>query len=86
MLETEREFYSEKLADWLNQYPGKFVLIKEKEMVGAFDTEDEAVAEGARRFGLQPYLVRRIQKQKQTEVTAPALTLGILRANSTLPA
>lgn len=82
MLETERQFYSENLASWLTQYPGKYALVKGRELIGTFDTNEEALAEGARRFGLEPFLVRRVQ-EKQEDVSIPALTLGILRANTT---
>jgi hypothetical protein len=81
MLEEERQFYAENLATWLPQYPGKYVLVKGRQLVGAFDTNDEALAEGARRFGLGPFLVRRVQQQ-QEEINIPALTLGILRADT----
>jgi len=47
-----------------------------------FDTEEQAISEGARQFGLQPFLVRRVHSKEQ-EVSIPALTLGILRANPT---
>jgi hypothetical protein len=85
MLETERQFYSENLATWLTQHPGKHVLVKGRELIGAFDTNEEALSEGARHFGLEPFLVRRVQ-ERQEDVNIPALTLGILRANTTRPA
>lgn len=81
MLEEERQFYAENLANWLGQYPGKFVLVKGRELIGTFDTNEEALAEGARRFGLAPFLVRRVQ-ERQEDISIPALTLGILRANT----
>ncbi len=81
MLEQEREFYAENLAEWLKKYPGKFALVKERELAGAFDTIEEALSAGARQFGLTPFLVRRVQ-EKQEELNVPALTLGILRANT----
>ncbi len=82
MLDTERQFYAENLAKWLSQYPGKFVLVNGQELIGTFDTAEDALTEGARRFGLKPFLVRRVQEQ-QEEISVPALTLGILRANTT---
>lgn len=81
MLDEERQFYAENLASWLSQYPGKFVLVKGRELIGVFDTTEEPLAEGARRFGLEPFLIRRVQ-ELQEEVSIPALTLGILRANT----
>jgi hypothetical protein len=82
MLEKEREYYDENLADWLRLYPGKFVLIKESALIGVFDTVEDAIAAGARRFALESALIRRVQEQ-QDAVSVPALTLGILRADST---
>jgi hypothetical protein len=85
MLEQERQYFSEHLDEWLGSNPGKFVAINGQDVIGFFDTIDEALAEGSRRLGLQPFLVRRVQRERE-EVNIPALTLGILRANSTRPA
>jgi hypothetical protein len=81
MLEKERQFYADNLTDWLARFPGKFVAVKDQELLGVFDTVDEALTEGARRFALQPFLVRRVQPT-QDEVNIPALSLGILIANT----
>jgi hypothetical protein len=84
MLEQERQYFSDHLNEWLRLYPGKFVVIKGDRLLGAFDTNDEALAAGAREYGLEPFLVRRVQPM-QEEVKIPALTLGLLRADSTHP-
>jgi hypothetical protein len=84
MLEEEREFYAENLAEWLKTYPGKFVVVKGRALIGVFDTIEEAITEAARRFALDSVLVRRVQDQQET-VSVPALTLGILRADTTRP-
>jgi hypothetical protein len=77
VLDQERQFYSENLGRWLTQHAGKFVLVKGEELIGAYDTYEDALAEGARRFGLQSFLVRRVGEMAQ-EVNIPALTLGLL--------
>ena len=82
MLCEEIRYFNESLENWIKQYPGKVALVKGKELIGIYDTEDEALAEGARRYQLQPFLVRRIVLD-QPDVTVPALTLGILYAYST---
>ena len=82
MLETERQFFDEHIEQFRSQYAGKFVVIKLQEFVGAFDTIDEALAEGAGRFGLDSFLVRHIGDVPR-EVSVPALTLGLLRAHPT---
>jgi hypothetical protein len=81
MLAEERRYYDEHLPEWLERIPGRFVLVRGQDLVGQFDTYEEALAEGARRFGLSPYLVRRVEHH-QPEVSAPALTLGLLNADS----
>lgn len=83
MLEKERQVFSDKHAELVSQHRGQFVVIKDEEVVGAFNTIDEAPAEGARRFGLQPFLVRQVTESVNEAVDIPALTLGILRADST---
>ena len=84
MLDREITYYEEHLAEWLTQYPGKIVVVKDQELIGVFDTFDDALAEGARRFGLNSFLVRRVE-ETQKEEYIPALTLGLLRADSSRP-
>jgi len=84
MLTDELTYYQEHLSDWLTRIPGKFVVVKNQEFVGAFDTAAEALAEGARRFGLTSFLVRRVEAV-QAEAEVPALTLGLLSANPQRP-
>ena len=84
MLEEERDYYDQHLDEWLRQYPGRFVLVKGAELVGAFDTMEDALAEGARRFGLTSYLIRRVEPT-QPIVHIPALSLGLLHADSARP-
>ena len=85
MLETERQFFSEHLAELLSQHGEKFVVVKDDELIGAFNTIEDALAEGARRFGLTPFLVRQVTATAEKEINIPALTLGILRADSSRP-
>ncbi|MCI0485916.1 MAG: DUF5678 domain-containing protein [Blastocatellia bacterium] len=85
MLEKERQVFSDKHAELISQHPGQFIVIKDEEIIGAFNTIDDALAEGARRFGLQPFLVRQVTESVSETIDIPALTLGILRADSTRP-
>ena len=84
MLEQERQFYTANLNDWLSRYPGKFVVITGQDLIGFYDTMEDALTEGARRVGLQPFLVRRVER-KPDEISVPALTLGILSGDTTHP-
>jgi hypothetical protein len=81
MLDKERKFFAEKRSELQTRYPDKFVVVKDEEVIGAFNTIEEALSEGARRFGLQSFLVRHVTDSEET-INIPALTLGILRADS----
>jgi hypothetical protein len=48
------------LANLLTDHEGKFALIHGDQVAGVFDTEQQGVEEGYRRFNLQPFLVKRI--------------------------
>ena len=82
MLEKELAFFEKYKEKWLGQYEGKFVLVKGEELVGVYDTNEEALAAAAFMFGLAPCLIRRVTKA-QEDVKLPALTLGLLYANPT---
>jgi len=84
MLEEERETYNRNLGDWLNHYPGKFVAVVGHDVLGFFDTIDDALQAGARQVGLGSFLVRRVQEVEEN-VNIPALSLGIIYADSAPP-
>ncbi len=85
MLDIERTYFDANLEDWLTKNSNKFVVVSGEQVLGFFDTLDEALSVGARACGLQPFLVRRVQRQPE-DISIPALTLGILNANTTFPA
>ncbi len=80
MLEVEICYFQKNCQSWKSQYPGKFVLIKGSELIGTYDTMDAALDEGSRRFGLASYLIRRVGEVTK-DISIPALTMGILRAD-----
>lgn len=81
-LTEERKFFAEHRSEWKKAHTGKFVLVKGRQLIGTFNRAEDAVAEGARRFGTEPFLVRNVE-QSEDEVYIPALALGILNACST---
>jgi hypothetical protein len=80
MLETERVYYAENVDEWKRRFPEKFVVVKDRELIGAFSSTEEALSAGAERFGLDSFLVRLVGESEK-EVNIPALTLGLLSAN-----
>lgn len=79
-LEREREFYLQHFQEWLTENRGRFALIKEESLVGLFSSYDEALSEGARRFGAESFLVRPVL-ENQPEASIPALSLGLINAH-----
>ena len=78
MLETERDYFDKHRDDLLRQYPGKFVVIKDQQLLGSYDTIQDALGAGAREFGMVSFLVRRTD-QVAEEITIPALTLDVYK-------
>jgi len=80
MLDSEVRYFEEHCAEWARYHCGKFALVKGDNLVGVFDTREAALAEGVRRFGLTPFLVRSVSKSTE-DIHIPALALGVLRAD-----
>jgi len=85
MLEKERKYFSRHHRMFVDRYFGKYVLIKGEEFIQAFGAVEEALTEGAKRYGLQSFLVREVTATKERIISIPALTLGILRDNASHP-
>ena len=65
-LEREIKTYNEQLPELL-QHDGKFVLIHEDSVGGVFDTYGDAIKAGYEKFGLKPFLVKKIQAVEQIQ-------------------
>ena len=59
-LDKELTTYDRERASLLSQNAGKFVLIKDNNVLGIFDTQKDAIAEGYKRLGYVPFLVKEI--------------------------
>jgi hypothetical protein len=79
-LEIERKYLAAHKDQLLRQYGDKFLIIAGEQVAGAYDTIEQALRAVAEKHGLRNVLVRR-PSEAQLEFSAPALTLGILRAN-----
>jgi hypothetical protein len=67
-LERELEFYREKLPTLIaDNNEGKFVLIHGNEIVDVFGTYEDAIKDGYAKFGLSPFLVKKIQAIEQVQ-------------------
>jgi hypothetical protein len=63
-LETELKTYEAKLPE-LIPHAGKFVVIKNSEVLGIFDTYQDALKAAYEKFGLEPFFVRQIAAVSQ---------------------
>lgn len=59
-LDAELRAYEAMLPELLRTHPGKFVLFKGDQFIGAWDTLDAAATNAALRFGRGPYLIRQV--------------------------
>ena len=78
-LEKEISTYEKMKEELLKTYAGKFALIHGEELCGTYDTTENAYAEGVKRFGTDPFLVREITAQPQI-YRNQALALGLIHA------
>lgn len=80
-LETEKARYEELREELLEHHEGQFALIVGEELVGTFNSRNEAYRTGLKRFGNAPMLIREIDEGDRVEAI-PALTLGLIRADN----
>ena len=80
MLDTERQYFADHREELLRLHPGKFVVIKERQVLGAFDTIEDALGAGAREFGMSSFLVRRTRKGRATNESPPEIRIHAIHA------
>lgn len=59
-LEKEIEAFTACQADLERDHPAKWVVFHDSDLVGVFDSFDEAAQEAVQRFGRGPYLIRQV--------------------------
>ena len=78
-LELELETFNAMKDDLLKNHRDKFALIKGDQFLGAFDNPGNACEEGLRKFGREPFLVKRISEVEEV-YRNQALSLGLIDA------
>ena len=76
LLGEEFQFYEQNKEALIRDYLNRYLLIKGSEVIGSYSTEGQAIGEGVRRYGTEPFLVR-LTGEDTPVVSVPALTLGI---------
>ena len=78
LLAIEKAYLKANQANLAEQYPGKFLLIKEEAVHGAFETYEQGVFAGTEMLGAGPFLVRSVLQPDDLEAPSiPALSVGI---------
>ena len=79
-LRDELSFFESMKAQWLTAHEGKFVLIKGQELMGVFESQEQAYSVGLERLGNIPFLIKQVVKEEPVQ-TIPALHFGLIRAH-----
>jgi hypothetical protein len=68
VLEQELETFRRELPELLKEHEGEVVLIHEDKVDSFWKTEKEAYEAGCDRFGLKPFLIKKVQKEERPVV------------------
>jgi hypothetical protein len=60
VLEVETQEFEKRQAELEQQYAGKVVILKGTQVIGPFDTIDQAIREALKLFGSVACLIRRV--------------------------
>ena len=67
LLAAELETFESHRNELLGKSEGKFALVYKNQIVGVFDSEKDAIAQGYQRFGNVPFLVKQVVKVEAPE-------------------
>lgn len=59
-LAVERKTFKENLANWRQSHVGKFVLIKNTDVIGFYDSLEQAFSKGSSLFGMDDFFIQQI--------------------------
>lgn len=62
-IEKEYQFYLSQPDEWKKVNYGKFVLIKDQNIIDTYSSYEDALKEGLKRFGDVPFLAHKIGEE-----------------------
>jgi len=68
VLEKELKYYQDNLEQLVQEYGGKFIVIKNAQVIGAYDDELEAVQKTATEHEMGTFFVQKCGIDKQNDV------------------
>ena len=79
-LEKELKYFESMKDELLKHHKDKYALIKDETLVGTFTKMEEAYEEGVKKFGKEPFLIKRIIENEPPE-SLPSLMTGAISAH-----
>lgn len=61
MLKEEFEYYLANQEEFVKQYEGKFLVIKDRKIVGVYNSEIEAYTDSVEKYELGTFLIQECQ-------------------------
>ena len=68
-LVVERQVFDDHIEEWRASLTGKFVLIHGKEVVGFYDSIEEAFIQGSKRYGMADFFIEQILPAETVNVS-----------------
>jgi len=65
-LKKDFEYYIEHQEELVRQYNGKFIVIKNRKIIGVYDSELEAVKNTSKKFEIGTFLVQKCAPGKES--------------------
>ena len=65
-LKKEFNYYLEHQDEFVKEYNGKFIVIKDCEVIGAFDSELEAINKTSEKYELGTFLVQKCEPGRES--------------------
>lgn len=65
MLERDYQFYKDNKAELAREHSGKFIVIKNKKVIGTFPSKEEAIEETSKAHELGTFLVQFVSENDE---------------------
>lgn len=62
LLKEDFKYYIENHSGIVKEYLDKFIIIKDKKIVGSYDTLEEAVSEASKKYELGTFIIQQCNK------------------------
>lgn len=81
LLEKELKTFDEEKEALLKTSVGKYALLKGKELINVFESQNDAIKAGIEKFGNEPFLVKKIEEIEQKLNFTSNLIISRLQKN-----